>query len=129
LPSGNYHEIGFETDQVVDIKISRIVTEYRAQILENEAGDRVVAELFEIPTSAGTLYNFNRDAYQRMNQFDLLVKHQLTHDPLMHVDETRINIGGTRMWLHSASNLQWTYFYPHQKRGFEAMDEMAKGAD
>jgi transposase len=163
LPSANYQEVGFETRQVVDIKISRFVTEYRAQILENEAGDRFVAEfpkgvtrpiqygasvkanavymsmfqlipyeriqthfaeLFEIPISAGTLYNFNRDAYQRLNQFDLLVKHQLTHDSLMHVDETGINIGGTRMWLHGASNLQWTYFYPHQKRGSEAMDEM-----
>jgi len=32
LPPGNYHEAGYESRQVVDIKISRVVTEYRAQI-------------------------------------------------------------------------------------------------
>jgi transposase len=31
-------------------------------------------ELFETPISAGTVYNFNRDAYQRLSQFDKLVK-------------------------------------------------------
>ena len=30
LPKGNYTEVGFESRQVIDIEISRIVTEYRA---------------------------------------------------------------------------------------------------
>ena len=163
LPPGIYHDAGYESRQVVDIKISRFVTEYRAQMLENEHGERFVAqfpagitrpiqyggsvkanavymsmfqlipyeriqthfaELFEIPISAGTVYNFNRNAYQRLNAFDDLVKNKLSHASLMHVDETGINIGGTRMWLHGASNLAWTYFYPHEKRGSEAMDKI-----
>jgi len=163
LPPGVYHDAGYESRQVVDIKISRFVTEYRAQMLENEHGERFVAqfpagitrpiqyggsvkanavymsmfqfipyeriqthfaELFEIPISAGTVYNFNRDAYQRLNAFDDLVKNKLSHASLMHVDETGINIGGTRMWLHGASNLAWTYFYPNEKRGSEAMDKI-----
>jgi len=43
LPAGRYRKAGFESRQVFDIDISRIVTEYRAQILENEKGDRFVA--------------------------------------------------------------------------------------
>lgn len=163
LPPGNYHEAGYESRQVVDIRISRFVTEYRAQILENEQGERFVAEfpegitrpvqygesvkanavymsmfqlipyeriqahfaeLFETPISAGSVYNFNRDAYQRLAEFDRLSIHKLTHASLVHADETGINIGGKRMWLHGASNLEWTYFYPHEKRGSEAMDEI-----
>jgi transposase len=124
------------------LKFLAFVTEYRAQIIENEAGDLFVAELpegvtrtiqygasvkanavymsmfqlipyeriqthfaelFEIPISAGTLFNFND--YKRLNQFDNLIKHPITHDSLMHVDETGINIGGTRVWLHGVSNL------------------------
>ena len=38
LPLGQYRQVGYETRQVFDIDISRIVTEYRAQILENENG-------------------------------------------------------------------------------------------
>ena len=47
---------------------------------------------------------------------------QTTHQAL-HVDETGINIGGKRRWLHGASTTWWTYFYPHEKRGKIAMDE------
>jgi transposase len=44
LPKGTYHDAGFETRQVIDIHIERSVTEYRAQILRNENGQRFVAE-------------------------------------------------------------------------------------
>ena len=43
---------------------------------------------------------------------------------LIHSDETGINIGGTRRWLHNVSNENFTCFYPHPKRGSEAIDEM-----
>ncbi len=44
LPKGKYHEVGFIKRQVVDIDISKIITEYRAQILENEQGEQFVAD-------------------------------------------------------------------------------------
>ena len=43
LPKGHYKEVGYETRQVVDIEFKRVVTEYQAQILENEFGKRFVA--------------------------------------------------------------------------------------
>ena len=43
---------------------------------------------------------------------------------LIHSDETGINIDGTRRWLHNVSNENFAYFYPHHKRGSEAIDEM-----
>ena len=43
LPAGQYRQVGFESRQVFDIDISRLVTEYRAQILEDEKGHRFVA--------------------------------------------------------------------------------------
>ena len=43
LPEGHYKEVGYETRQVVDIEFKRVVTEYQAQILENEFGKRFVA--------------------------------------------------------------------------------------
>ena len=42
----------------------------------------------------------------------------------MHADETGINITGKRNWLHLASNRLWTYFYPHKKRGSEAINDI-----
>jgi len=161
LPPGEYKEIGHETRQVFDIDISRIVTEYQAQVLEDKKGRRFTAPFPEgvtkavqygasikahsvymsqfqllpydrikdyfadqlgIPVSAGSIFNFNKDAFGRLKGFDDLVRTKLSTSDLMHVDETGINVNGSRYWLHCASNNQWTYFSPHKKRGKEAMD-------
>lgn len=163
LPPGNYHPVDEERRQVIDIVISRHVTEYRAEVVESDTGERYVAtfpdgvtrpvqygasvkanavymsqfqlipyeriqthfgELFEMPLSAGTLVNFNRDAYERLTAFAQLARQQLHQSSLLHADETGINVNGQRLWLHNASNEQWTYFAPHPKRGSEAMDDI-----
>ena len=53
LPVGQqYHQTGFETRQVFDIDISRVVTEYRAQILVDQDGNQYVAPFPEGVTKA-----------------------------------------------------------------------------
>ncbi len=52
LPPARYRQVGFDTRQVFDIDISRIVTEYRAQILEDDKGNRFVAPFPEGVTKA-----------------------------------------------------------------------------
>ena len=44
LPKGNYRDVGFEARQVIDFVISKVVTEYRAQVLEDLTGKQYVAE-------------------------------------------------------------------------------------
>ncbi len=161
LPLERYKEMGYESRQVFDIKIARVVTEYRAQILEDSKGKRFVAqfpkevtkavqygksvkahsvymsqfqlipynrvqdyfkEQLQIPISSGSIYNFNREAYDLLGVFEEKDKSKLAESVLMHVDETSINIGGDRYWLHCASNDLWTYFFPHEKRGAVATE-------
>lgn len=163
LPGGDYRDVGFETRQVIDLDIGIAVTEYRAQILENQQGKRYVApfpegvtrpvqygagvkahsvymsqfqlipynrvedhflEQMALPVSAGSIFNFNQDAYDRLELFDQWIKKQLVSSSLIHADETGINIGGKRVWLHNASNTEFTYFSPHAKRGGEALDDI-----
>jgi len=164
LPKGPvYREAGHEIRQVIDIDISRFVTEYRAQVLEDDQGNRWVASFpegvnrpvqyglslkanavymsqyqlvpydrirdhfqdqMQIPVSAGSIFNFNKDAYERLASFERWAKTELAKSMLMHADETGINIGGKRHWLHCASNASMTLFNPHARRGTEAMDEM-----
>ena len=141
LPAGEYQDVGYESRQVIDIKISRFVTEYRAQILEDELGKRFVAEfpeqvtrpvqygpqlkatavymsqfqLIGLPISSGSLFNFNQEG---------VVKEQLISSSVVNFDETGINVDKKRIWLHSSCNELWSYFYPHAKRGKEAMDDI-----
>lgn len=163
LPTGRYRQVGYETRQVFDIDISRIVTEYRAQILENENGcqftapfpkgvDKAVqygsglkahsvymsqfqlvpynriqdhfSDQIGVPVSEGSIFNFNKEAYQFLDDFENRARSKLLESDLAHADETGINIGGKRHWLHGVSNDFWTLYYPHEKRGTDAMDEM-----
>jgi len=78
-----------------------------------------------IPISVGSVFNFNKNAYHRLAVFERWAKTQLAQSDQMHADETGINIGGKRHWLHCASTDSLTCFFPHAKRGTEAMDEMA----
>ena len=163
LPKGQYTEVGYETRQVFNVEINRVVTEYQAQILEDENGNRFTAEFptgvtqpvqygntvkahavymsqfqlipydrmtdyfsdqLGIPVSAGSFFNFNRQAYDLLETFETLAKQKLMASALAHADETGVNINGNRQWLHCCSNDLWTFLYPHEKRGTEAMDEI-----
>jgi transposase len=163
LPAGQYQQVGFETRQVFDIDISRVVTEYQAQVLEDNKGHRYVASFpkgvtkaaqygtgikahsvymsqfqlipynriqdyfadqLQIPISEGTIFNFNKDAFHLLAEFDNRVQNELATAKLAHADETGINIGGKGHWLHGLSNDQWTYYQPHEKRGTDAMNDI-----
>jgi len=163
LPPGEYTEIGHEIRQVFDIEISRIVTEYQAQVLEDAKGKRFTApfpkgitkavqygesikahsvymsqfqlipydrvrdyfaDQLGIPVSVGSIFNFNKEAFGLLEGFDNLVRERLNGSSLIHADETGINIKGKRYWLHCASNSLWTHFFPHQKRGTDAMNDI-----
>jgi len=72
LPPGKYKQVGFDTRQVFDIDISRVVTEYRAQILEDETGDRFVASFPKSVTKA-VQYGTGLKAHSvYMSQFQLV---------------------------------------------------------
>jgi len=163
LPAGQYQQVGFESRQVFDIDISRIVTEYRAQILENEKGHRFVApfpkgvtkaaqygvqitahsvylsqyqlipynrvqayfaDQLQIPIAEGSIFNFNKEAYGLLADFENRARTELAAAKVAHADETGINLGGKRHWLHCLSNDQWTCYHPHAKRGTDAMNDM-----
>jgi transposase len=163
IPKGKYVEVGFESRQVIDIEISKCVTEYRAQILQDEDGNQFVADFppgvtrpvqygnsikaqsvymsqqqlvpydrvrdyfadqCGIPISTGSLFNFNRQAFKLLEEYESIVKRHLITRPLLHADETGINNNGKLFWLHTLSDEQWTMFFPHKKRGADAMKAM-----
>jgi transposase len=61
---------------------------------------------------------------KQLAEFETISKANLVASPCLHVDETGININGKRHWLHGTSNDKWTNFFPHAKRGTEAMNEI-----
>ena len=82
------------------------------------------ADQLYIPISEGSIFNFNKQAFEALDGFENLAKEQLRTAAAAHADETGINKGRDRFWLHCVSNDFWTLYYPHEKRGMEAFEEM-----
>ena len=94
------------------------------QLLPYKRIQEYFCDQLHIPLSEGSLYNFNATAFSRLAEFEKFSKDQLAEADLAHADETGININGKGHWLHCASNEFWTHYYPHSKRGTEAMNEI-----
>ncbi len=48
-----------------------------------------------MPISEGSLYNFNKQAYEQLAKFEAICKENLVVSPSIHADETGININGS----------------------------------
>ena len=72
LPKGQYTEDGFETRQVFDIDISRVVTEYQAQRLVNEKGQCFIAPFPDEVTKAVQYGNGIKAHIVYLSQYQLL---------------------------------------------------------
>jgi transposase len=77
-----------------------------------------------IPLSSGSVCNFKEEASEKLEWFDGWVNGKLQKEAVLNCDETGINIEGKRVWMHSVSSEKYTRYYPHGRRGKEAMDEM-----
>ena len=77
-----------------------------------------------IPISAGSIFRFNQEAYTLLEPFESFLVGKLVQQPLLHADETGIHINKTLYWLHCLCNDKWTLFFPHAKRGGEAIKAM-----
>jgi len=55
--------------------------------------------LLKSRTPMGSLYNFNQAAYGKLETFEAITKAKLTVAPILHVDETGINMGGDKNCL------------------------------
>lgn len=163
IPKGVYEQVGFESRQVFDIKISTHVIEYRAEILEDKKGNQYIAafpkhvkkavqygnevksqsvymsqfqliplarvsdyfnDQLKLAISKGSISNFNKDAFEKLEYFETWAKEQLLRSPFNHADETGINLNGTRIWLHNLSNDKVTLYHADEERGSEAMNRM-----
>jgi transposase len=94
------------------------------QLIPYDRLEEYFTDQIGLPINKGTIRNFNQKTFDQLEDFEIFLKQKLINGEILHADETGININGERQWLHGNSNNQWTYLFPHQKRGKEAMDAM-----
>ena len=92
------------------------------QLIPSERTTELLEDIFGQPISEGTLYNWNRAAYQALENTEADIKQQLLQSSVTHFDETGTFCQNKLNWLHVVSNPKLTYYAIHPKRGKKAMD-------
>lgn len=94
------------------------------QFIPYERSRQMMADLFELPVSTGSLQNFVQTGYEQVKPATAAIKAAVTAAKVAHADETGFYINGKRHWLHTVSTPELSYFAPHRRRGRVATDEI-----
>ena len=85
---------------------------------------QLMADLFGVRMSAGTLARVELECAQRLKETVDQIRREVGAAAVAHFDETGLQVKGKLCWLHSASTKETTYYQVHPRRGTEAMDDM-----
>jgi transposase len=84
----------------------------------------IFRDVFNCKISEGTIVNTNNYISNRLSSVEEEIKKELIKSPVVNFDETGFRAEKKLNWVHLASTEDLTYYYSHNRRGKEAMDEM-----
>jgi len=96
------------------------MTQYQLLPYQRTAG--VLNELAGLAISPGTLQRAVRVTATRLEALVNAIRRALVAVPVAHADETGRRVNGNLYWLHVLSTDRLTAYFPHPKRGAEALD-------
>lgn len=94
------------------------------QLIPYERTCDLVEDFYGIRISPATIKRAEKECFQKLELFEKAAMEHLLESHAAHCDETGMRVLGTKWWLHVVSNSLWTYYFPHPKRGTEAMDAL-----
>ena len=94
------------------------------QLLPIERTRELFEDIFGHSLSGATLNNINQACADNLQSYEEQVSQALLNSKIVHFDDTGFYYEGKCKWLHSASTKELTYYFPHDKRGRCAMNDM-----
>ncbi len=85
----------------------------------------LLSQVCGAPVSTGWLAGLSAEAAEGLNPFLDQLRSQLAAEDVLHADETGSRVSGARYWFHVACNGLLTLLDCHEKRGVEALKDMA----
>jgi transposase len=95
------------------------------QMLPYERISEFLEDFISHKISSGTIYNMLNCFYKKIEPFENNIKDLLLKSKVIHIDETGTRVKDKLHWTHTVSTSLLTYYMIHQKRGKDAIDEMA----
>ena len=82
----------------------------------------ILGSVFGIPLSTGTVSNMVSRLADSLTDTVELIRRKMAASSVAHVDETGTRVDGKTIWVHTASNSEYTHLTIHEKRGKEGTD-------
>jgi len=83
----------------------------------------ILSSVFSIPLSTGTVSNMVSRCADWITGTVELIRMRIAASEIGHFDETGTRVDGKTIWVHNASNSEYTYLTVSEKRGKDGMDE------
>lgn len=83
----------------------------------------ILGSVFSIPLATGTISNMVSRCAESLSGTKERIRQQMIKLGLIHCDETGTRVEGKTIWVHNASNSEFTYLTISTKRGKIGMDE------
>jgi len=96
------------------------LTQY--QLLPYQRTAELLAQVGAIPLSPGSVHRAVAAAGHRLKPIEQAIRDALVAADVAHADETGMRVGTELYWLHVLSTPELTAYFPHAKRGGEALD-------
>jgi transposase len=103
---------------------SMMVYLMEGQLLPSARTCEILSDIVGVNVSEATLFNTRSQCFERLAPIAKIIQAAIVNSQVVHFDETGMRVNGKLWWLHVACTDGLTYYFVHQKRGGEAIDEM-----
>ncbi len=94
------------------------------QLIPLKRACELLSDLFGHTVCEATLLSVNSALSGILEPIEEMIIRALICSRVLNFDETGVRIDGKNRWLHVASNKWLTFYYPHERRGRSAMNEI-----
>jgi len=91
------------------------------QLIPSERLSQMMEDIFNYPLSEGTVDNIKNESAESLHSFEEKMKEAIQEEKIINVDETPVQVNGTKGYMHVACNEALTYIAYQAKRGMEAV--------
>lgn len=103
---------------------SMMVYLMEGQLLPSGRTCEILSDIVGVSVSEGTLFNTRSQCFEQLAPIASTIESEIVASNVVHFDETGRRVSGKLWWLHVACTNGLTYYFVHNKRGGDAIDEM-----
>jgi transposase len=90
------------------------------QLLPVQRTQQIFKDILGIDLSPATLQNCTITCYEGLESTEAAILDRIIESPVAHADETGCDVNKMLWWIHSLSNLMYTWYFCEERRGKDA---------